>query len=846
MTASPPPHHAPKTRIEQEQWRVSEKPSLDGLEAKWSESWENSGTYAFDANASREQVFSIDTPPPTVSGSLHIGHACSYTHTDVIARQKRMAGRAVFYPMGWDNNGLNVERRVQIDYGVICDPTLPYDPAFQIPEKAPKRPIPASRKNFIECCERLTVDLQDKYRDLWTKLGLSVDWSRNYTTMSAQTRRASQMAFLQLVHDNNAYQSQAPTLWDVTMQTAVAQAELQDRDMPGAYHRLRFHGVGIGDIDIDTTRPELLASCVALVVHPDDKRFAEQVGKTVCTPLFGVEVPVVTHALANPDKGTGAAMICTFGDITDVIWQRELDLPVRTSLGRDGRMLQEAPDGVDQEGPWTKLIGQTAANAQKIIVDLLRDSGEMIGEPKPITHPVKFWENGTKPLEIVSSPQWFIRLPPKDVMLEMGRALAWRPAFMRQRYEDWVNGLHGDWNITRQRYFSVPIPVWYHADENGAPDRERPIYPSLDQLPVDPLADAAPGFDEAQRNTPHGFVGDMDVMDTWATSSLTPQLVCGWERDNDLFARTFPMDMRPQAHEIIRTWLFYTTVRSHYLHGELPWKNAVISGFVVDPDRKKLSKSAGNAPDDPNELVKKYGADGVRYWAACGRLGMDITFDEGQMKVGRRLATKLLNATKFVLGLSGEEGEVSCAVDRSQLAKLANVVQSATTAFEDFAYDQALARTEHAFWEFCDDFIELVKIRAYSSTPEGASARATLRSCIETFTQLLAPFLPYAAEESWSWWHSGSVHVSHWPAATNTGDANTDAIDFASQVLSEMRKQKSEAKVSMKTAIAKLVIHLPGETAPLFSATKDDLLAAGSVEIVETVDSEQLSISVTL
>lgn len=829
-------------------WKVPEKARVDGLEEKWSTLWEQANTYQFDASATREDVYSIDTPPPTVSGRLHIGHACSYTHTDVIARYQRMKGREVFYPMGWDNNSLNVERRAQLTYGIICDPTLPYNPDFTPPQKPGKRPIPVSRRNFIEQCGILTEELQQTYRHLWTLLGLSVDWDRTYTTMSEDTRRTSQQAFLRLVSEGVAYQALAPTLWDVDMRTAIAQAELEDRELEGHYHKLRFVGVDTEDFVIDTTRPELLASCVALVVNPEDSRYQAALGKTVRTPLFGVEVPVVAHHLADPEKGTGAAMICTFGDVTDVIWWRELQLPIRTTIGRDGRIVADPPEGVARSEAWEAIAGLRIKAARKAIVEQLATSGDLVEEPRRITHPVKFWENGDQPLEIVTSDQWFIRIPTKSILHSRGGEIAWHPNHMRQRYDDWTNGLLGDWNITRQRFYSVPFPVWYHADASGAPDRERPIFADEAALPVDPLADAPPGFTADQRNAPGGFVGDHDVMDTWATSSLTPQIACGWQRDPTLYAATFPMDLRPQAHEIIRTWLFYTVVRNHYLEGTTPWKHTAISGFVVDPDRKKLSKSKGNAPDDPELLLAKHGADGLRYWAANGKLGIDINFDEGQMKVGRRLATKLLNASKFVLALEGPAETPTLAIDQSQLAKMAHVIAAATEAFDRYEYAQALALTESAFWDFCDDYIELVKVRAYEPSPEGASARGALRASLEVFQQLFAPVLPYATEESWSWWHEGSVHLSPWPTRSQLGVTSDelDTLRVAAFVLGEIRKTKSAAKVSMKTEVAKTLV--TGSSADLdrVLAVAQDLRQAGHIEHLETAAGDELQVDVTL
>jgi valyl-tRNA synthetase len=816
---------------------VPDKPALDGLEAVWSVRWEDGQVYKFDRSRPREQVYAIDTPPPTVSGSLHVGHVFSYTHADVMARYQRMTGKTVFYPIGWDDNGLPTERRTQNVYGVRCDPSLPYEPGFEPPEKPGKNEVPVSRRNFIELCERLTALDERAFEDMWRRVGLSVDWSLLYTTISDESRRVSQRAFLHNRSRGEAYRAEAPTLWDVTFQTAVAQAELEDRDVAGAFHRISFHGPDGSPVWIETTRPELLPACVALVAHPDDARYAGLFGTTVRTPVFGVPVPVLAHPLAEPDKGSGIAMVCTFGDLTDVTWWRELHLPTRAIIGRNGRLLPSPPAGVPGT-PYDELAGKTVFSARARIVELLRASGDLDGEPRPVTRPVKFYERGDKPLEIVTSGQWYISNGGRDAsvrsqLLERGRELHWHPAHMQVRHEDWVAGLSGDWLISRQRFFGVPFPVWYPLGADGEPDYASPIVPSEAQLPVDPAAEPAPGYTEAQRGVPGGFTGDPDVMDTWATSSLTPLIASRWGTDDDLFARVFPMDLRPQSHEIIRTWLFASVTRSHLEFGTLPWSDAAISGWILDPDRKKMSKSKGNVVV-PTELLEQYGSDAVRYWAANGRYGVDTAFDPGQLKVGRRLAIKLLNASKFVLSLDGPAGPVTSPVDRSLLAALGAVATEATRALEAYDHAGALEAVERFFWMFCDDYLELVKARAYGESGEGpgggASARATLREALDVLLRLFAPFLPFVTEEVWSWWQEGSVHRAAWPeAGRSAGAAGGDPLVLAtaSAVLGQVRKAKTAAKLSIRAEASRVVVRGPDEGA--VRAAESDLRAAGNI-----------------
>ena len=846
---------------------IPEKPVLEGLEHTWGARWEEQGTYRFDRHGAisrgKDHIFSVDPPPPTASGSLHIGHVFSYTHMDLQARYQRMRGKDIFYPMGWDDNGLPTERRVQNYYGVRCDPSLPYTEDFTPPLEGgltrdgskPGDQVPISRRNFIELCEELTLEDEKQFEDLWRSLGLSVDWSLTYRTIDDNSQRVAQKAFLRNYARGEAYRADAPTLWDITFRTAVAQAELEDREQPSAYHRVSFASASGGeDVVIVTTRPELIAACVALVAHPEDERYQDLFGTTVTSPLFGVEVPIRAHHLAQKDKGTGIAMVCTFGDVTDVIWWRELELETRPILGADGRIVRDTPAWLttpQASEAFAALSGKTVFSAKAAMVEMLENSGDLLGEPEKMTHPVTFFEKGDKPLEIITTRQWYVANWAKDAdlqerLLKRGKEVAFHPDFMRVRYENWVNGLAGDWLISRQRFFGVPIPVWYPLDDAGEPIEGEVIVPDETALPVDPSSQTPPGFRDDQRGAPGGFVGEVDIMDTWATSSLTPQLAGGWESDPELYDAVFPYDLRSQGQDIIRTWLFSTMLRAELEHGTIPWKNAGISGFIVDPDRKKMSKSKGNVVT-PQAMLDDHGSDAVRYWAASSKLGTDAAFDPQnpkQIKIGRRLAIKVLNAAKFVYGFGDDVGEVSEPLDRDMLDKLAIVVEEATAAYDNFDHAKALDLTEAFFWTFTDDYLELVKERAY--TGEGAartSAITALRQSLEVMLRLLAPVIPFATEEVWSWTHDDSIHRSPWPSSKEldlgTGDTDhSGLLDLASEALIVLRRSKTDQKVAQKTAVRSATLQAPAQ----LQQASADVKAVGKIERLTWAEGESIEL----
>ena len=788
---------------------LPDKVGVDGLEDKWRTVWDEDGTYKFRNTRDRKAVYSIDTPPPTVSGSLHVGHVFSYTHTDVIARYKRMRGYDVFYPMGWDDNGLPTERRVQNYYGVRVDVSLPYDPDFKPPFEGTdgkkidaKDQVPISRKNFIELCERLTAQDEKLFEALWRKLGLSIDWSQTYHTIGQHPQRVAQKAFLRNLARGEAYQQDAPGLWDVTFQTAVAQAELESREYPGFYHKVAFRFEDGTPIYIETTRPELLAACTSLIANPNDERYKQYFGQYVYSPLFKVKVPILAHPAAEMDKGAGIAMCCTFGDVTDVEWWRDLKLPTRPIIQRNGRIVMDTPDWIEDPAGrevFAETAGKTTFSARKIIVDKLRESGDLDGEPTPTKRMTNFYEKGDKPLEIVTSRQWYLKNGGTDAklnaeLIERGKELEFHPDFMRVRYENWVHGLNGDWLISRQRFFGVPFPLWYPVNASGEPDYDHPITPSEDRLPIDPTIDVPEGYDESQRDVPGGFTAEKDIMDTWATSSLTPQIVTHWaepdEASKALFASTFPMDLRPQGQDIIRTWLFSTVDRAHLENKCLPWAHATLSGWILDPDHKKMSKSKGNVVP-PSSVIEPYGADTMRLAILfIAPPEKDFDWDPKAVEGANRFIKR---AWRIVWQLV-QSGDANVAFDKSALDEVAmklyrerhRTIAKCTEDFDRGQFNTAISAV-----------MELVNAAsAYLNATEGAARdKALCYGVAKDIVSVLAPICPFWADELWheALGCEGNAYTAAWPEF-DLAESVEDTVQIVVQVLGKVRGRVDVAR----------------------------------------------------
>ena len=822
-----------------------EKQTYDvpATEAKWRDHWLSTGVYGWNPAEPRENGFVIDTPPPYASGNLHIGHVYSYTQTDILARYQRMAGKNVFYPMGWDDNGLPTERQTEKARGV--------------------RAVDLPRAEFIRLCYEVIAEHEAHYTRQFQALGLSVDWAQNYQSIGEYARRISQLSIIDLYNKGHAYRQLEPSLWDPADQTTLAQSEIEDKEQPGTMWEIPFALPNGGEIVVATTRPELLGACVALMVTPDKPELAALAGQVVVSPLYGVAVPVIADAKVDPEKGTGAVMCCTFGDVTDRDWWRAHKLPTRVLLDRRGR-LTDLPDSfagtADARARHADLVGLSAKQAKAKIVEQLTEAGLVRGATDVVRN-VPCAERSGAPLEIIATEQWFLRLlDRKQQLIDLGRQVQWTPDFMRARFEQWTENLKWDWGISRQRHFGVPLPFWYskRAGEEG-----KVIPADVKQLPVDPLVDLPAGYSREE------VTGDPDVMDTWATSSVSPQINAHGitpelALDADRYGKLFPAHMRPQGHEIIRTWAFYTLAKSLLHTGQVPWETAAISGWCLSKDKTKMSKSKGDSVE-PHVLMDEYGADAVRYWTANGRLGNDTVFDINQLKIGKRLQTKLWNAVRFAgLQLDGFKPEgkfmADCAVqitaplDRWLTSRLQNTVSTATQQFQQYDYTAALRTIEDFFWrDLCDNYLELVKARAYGEVGDVAarrSAQTTLYFALRAILKLFAPFLPFQTEELFStlfpneFASDGSVHArGQWPKVAYflSDEAALAEGNRAVALLGTVRKAKTDRQVSIKAACSRLIVI--GERLP--DALLADVASAASTPLPTFADAPVAGLPVT-
>ena len=792
-------------------------------EPRLQQRWQEMGVYHFHPDHDDRPVYSIDTPPPTVSGNLHLGHVYSYSHPDFIARFWRMNGYNVYYPMGYDDNGLPTERLVEKRLGIT---------AAQV-----------GRAAFIEKCLQVSEDAEVDYQTLWQRLGLSIDWRYTYRSIEDRSRRISQHSFLELYHKGLAYRQEAPAIWCPECRTSIAQAELNDLERASEYVTLSFQRSDGTALPIATTRPELLPACVAVFVHPQDARYRHLVGQNVSVPLFGQQVPVLADAAADPEKGTGAVMCCTFGDTTDVAWWHAHHLPLIEALGRDGRMTQAAG----------AFAGLTAAQARQQIKHALEQAGLILGR-QPTSQSVRVHERCDTPVEYTIVRQWFIRvLDYKQELLQRGEQVNWRPDHMHARYRAWVENLNWDWCISRQRYFGVPFPVWY-CRACGAV-----ITAGLDELPVDPTER---GPRQPCACGSRDFVPDEDIMDTWATSSMTPQIVGGWSPDGgpasgdmQLYQRVFPFSLRPQAHEIIRTWAFYTIAKSHFLYNALPWKDVLISGWgIAGEGMGKISKSRGGGPMPPLEMIERYSADAVRYWAASTGPGKDAVISEEKIQLGSRLVTKLWNVARFserfLAGYqSAETAPDLTPADRWILARMQQLIRRVTDLFHSYDYAAAKSEIEIFFWrDLADNYLEMCKQRLYDEAhPYRPGAIFALHHTLLAVLKLFAPFLPYVTEEIYlglfaAGLQDASIHTSAWPLPC-TQFEDTSALDFGEtlvELATAVRRYKSEHNLPLGSELSRLQLALGDgvDAARLQSAIPDlaSITRASHIEIVSQLD----------
>ncbi len=798
---------------------IPEKYNPKEREPYWQKFWEKEKVFSFDS-AAKGKVYSVDTPPPTVSGKMHIGHAFSYSQQDFIVRYHRMKGETIFYPFGTDDNGLPTERLVEKLKNV--------------------KSTRMERQDFVTLCNQTIKEIKPAFVQDWKNIGMSCDWETTYSTIDPHCVKTSQKSFLDLHKKGLVYQQEAPTMWCVQCQTAIAQAELDDAEFDSFFSDISFElegGSKDGNkgeskegnkITIATTRPELLGACVCIYVHPQDKRYTKLVGKKAVVPLFGQVVPIFADESANPEKGTGILMICSYGDKFDVEAIKKRKLTPRIVITKDGKMNEITG----------KYKGLPIKEARKEIIKDLEERG-LLTAKKQIRHAVNVHERCGVEIEFLSTKQWFIRiLQNKEKFISAGRKLKWYPTSMQKRYENWVTGVQWDWCISRQRHFGVPFPVWGCAKCGAVKAADE------GQLPLDPLQVKL----KEKCSCGGEWQGEKDVMDTWATSSVSPQIIFNWAKDKGFKTsiEMYPASLRPQAHDIIRTWAFYTIIKGIYHQEKVPWNEIAVSGWVLDPKGEKMSKSKGNVIE-PQVMIDKYSADALRFWAGSSKLGEDIPFQEKELVSGNRFVQKLWNASKFSLphleDFDGKKPKQLELMDKWILTKLNKLVAVCTKTFEEYDYSKTKTETEKFFWhDLCDNYLELVKERLYNPELRGAEARKSgqyaLYQSLLTVLKLMAPITPYITEEVYWLYFAGkekkkSIHLTKWPKMERM-DIDEEAEKLGDEivaVISTVRKYKSSKQMSLRLEIKELIVEAPSWKEKLALFEKDLKAITNSREI---------------
>ena len=776
-------------------FRVSEK--------KWQDYWQEKDIYAFEKD-SPKQTYAIDTPPPTVNGKIHMGHLSSYMHIESMARHHRMKGENVYFPFGFDDNGLPTERYVEKTHKVR---------AYEMP-----------RQDFINLCLDTTKELEKEFASLYKSAGFSCNLKKTYSSISPNTQKISQKSFLDLYKKGYIYHAESPALWCTECRTAVAQSELEDKDIESTFNYIKFYIAGTNDfVVVATTRPEMLPACDCVFINPNDEKNKYLLGKNLVVPHFGFEVPVLTDELVDMEKGSGIVMCCTFGDTVDKEWQRKHNLPIKEAFNNAGRMNDIAGE----------FAGMKIIQARQAIIEKLKEEDLLIKQDN-LTHAVSTHERCGTPIEIVVKKQWFIDvLSHKDELLKAGYALNWHPETMRARYINWVENLQWNWCISRQRFYGVPFPVWYCKNCG------KPMFADEQDLPVDPCVSSPKHACECGSTE---FEPEHDVMDTWATSSLTPQISTDIITGEGLSDKMVPMNLRPNAHDNIRVWDFYTIVKSLYHFGKLPWKDLMISGYVTSPDGSKLSKKSGNNKNSPQDILAQYSADVTRYWANSLSLGKDTAFSLIPFDSGKKLVNKIWNASKFVLSflMDYEYKQVDLLpVDRWIIEEYKALYASFVKHLDNYEICLGLNELERFFWNFCDNYIEIVKRRLYNPDVFGkAGQESGQMACYLVLLGMLkmfSPFLPHITEEIYQAYYASkenkpSIHVSNY---LNLGEVSDKTLlhngEVLTQIVSDIRGYKSENKISLKTIISSLKITLPADEINFVKASEQDLKGVGGI-----------------